>query len=108
MNLFDTNVNGFGCYWWTKHIVPLNPAQYGGVIIRTAQEIVKEQGTGDVSSPCWNSVNCTFEKSHSPFGNKPEWVTVRQAGAASMIASARWIEQAHPELRDNTMSASKA
>ncbi len=108
MNLFDTNVNGFGCYWWTKYIVPLNPAQYGGVIIRTAREIIKEQGTGDVSSPCWNSVNCTFDKSYSPFGNKPEWVTVRQAGAASMIASARWIEQAYPELRTNTMSDSKS
>jgi hypothetical protein len=108
MNLFDTNVNGFGCYWWTKFIVPLNPAQYGGVIVRTAREIIKEQGTGDVSSPCWNSVNCTAEKSHSPFGNKPEWVTVRQAGAASMIASARWIEQAHPELRHNATASSKS
>ena len=108
MNLFDTNVNGFGCYWWTKFVVPLNPAQYGGVIVRTAREIIKEQGTGDVSSPCWNSVNCTAEKSHSPFGNKPEWVTVRQAGAASMIASARWIEQAHSELRHNAMVDSKS
>ncbi len=108
LNLFDTNVNGFGCYWWTKYVVPLNPAQYGGVIIRTAREIIKEQGTGDVSSPCWNSVNCTFDKSHSPFGNKSEWVTVRQAGAASMIASARWIEQAHPEMRAGAIAKSKS
>jgi hypothetical protein len=108
MNLFDTNVNGFGCYWWTKYVVPLNPKQYGGAIIRTAKEIVKEQGTGDVSSPCWNSVNCTAEKSHSPFGNKPEWVTVRQAGAANMIAAARWIEQAHPETRHSATADSKS
>jgi hypothetical protein len=108
MNLFDTNVNGFGCYWWTKYVVPLNPKQYGGAIIRTAKEIVKEQGTGDVSSPCWNSVNCTAEKSHSPFGNKPEWVTVRQAGAANMIAAARWIEQAHPETRRSATADSKS
>lgn len=101
MNLFDTNVNGFGCYWWIKFVVPLNPKQYGGVIIRTAREIVSEQGTADVSSPCWNSTNCTFDHSHSPFGSKPEWVTVRQAGAASMISAARWIEQMHPELRDS-------
>lgn len=99
MNLFDTNVNGFGCYWWTRFVVPLNPEQYGGVIIRTAREIIGEQGTGDVSSPCWNSTNCTLDHSHSPFGNKSEWVTVRQAGAASMIAAARWIERMHPELR---------
>lgn len=98
LNLFDTNVNGFGCFWWTKYVVPLNPKQYGGVILRTAREIIGEQGTGDISSPCWNSINCTFEKSYSPFGNKPEWVTVRQAGAASMIASARWIEQIYPGL----------
>ena len=98
INLFDTNVNGFGCYWWTKYVVPLNPKRYGGVIIRTAREIVSEQGTGDVSSPCWNSTNCTLDHSHSPFGGKPEWVTVRQAGAASMIAAARWIEQMHPAL----------
>jgi hypothetical protein len=108
MNLFDTNVNGFGCYWWTKYVVPLNPALYGGVIVRTAREIISEQGTGDVSSPCWNSTNCTFENSHSPFGNKPEWVTVRQAGAASMIAAARWIEQAHPELRHCALAGSKS
>jgi len=108
MNLFDTNVNGFGCYWWTKFVVPLNPKQYGEVIIRTAREIVREQGTSDVSSPCWNSTNCTFENSHSPFGNKPEWVTVRQAGAASMIAAARWIEHAHPGLRQGAMPASKS
>jgi len=101
MNLFDTNVNGFGCYWWTKFVVPLNPKQYGGVMIRTAREIVREQGTGDVSSPCWDPTNCTLDHSHSPFGSKPEWVTVRQAGAASMIASARWIERMHPELRYN-------
>lgn len=99
MNLFDTNVNGFGCYWWTKFVVPLNPKEYGGVIIRTAREIVREQGTDDVSSPCWNRTNCTLDHSHSPFGNKPEWVTVRQAGAASMIAAARWTKQMHPELR---------
>jgi hypothetical protein len=108
MNLFDTNVNGFGCYWWTKYIVPLNPTQYGGAIVRTAREIIKEQGTDDVSSPCWNSVNCTAEKSHSPFGNKPEWVTVRQTGAASMIAAARWIEQAHPEMRHSAAADSKS
>ena len=108
MNLFDTNVNGFGCYWWTKYIVPLNPKQYGGVIVRTAREIISEQGTGDVSSPCWNSTGCTFENSHSPFGNKPEWVTVRQAGAASMIAAARWIEHAHLGLRNNATAASKS
>jgi hypothetical protein len=108
MNLFDTNVNGFGCYWWTKYIVPLNPKQYGGVILRTAREIINEQGIGDVSSPCWNSVGCTAENSHSPFGNKPEWVTVRQAGAASMIASARWIVEAHPELHRGTIADPKA
>ena len=99
MNLFDTNVNGFGCYWWGKFVVPLNPKQYGGVILRTAREIIDEQGVGDVSSPCWNSISCTAENSHSPFGDKPEWVTVRQAGAASMIAAARWIEQMYPALR---------
>jgi hypothetical protein len=108
MNLFDTNVNGFGCYWWTKFVVPLNPKQYGGVILRTAREIISEQGTGNVSSPCWNSINCTFEKSHSPFGNKPEWVTVRQAGATNMIAAARWIQQAHPELRQSAIADLKS
>lgn len=108
MNLFDTNVNGFGCYWWTKFVVPLNPKQCGGVIIRTAREIISEQGTDDVSSPCWNSTNCTLDHSHSPFGDKPEWVTVRQAGAASMIAAARWIEQAHPELRHGALAGSKS
>lgn len=108
MNLFDTNVNGFGCYWWAKYVVPLNPKQYGGAIVRTAREIIKEQGTGDVSSPCWNSVNCTLEKSHSPFGSKPEWVTVRQAGAASMIAAARWIEQTHPETCHSAIADSKS
>ena len=108
MNLFDTNVNGFGCYWWTKFVVPLNPKQFGGVILRTAREIISEQGTGNVSSPCWNSINCTFEKSHSPFGNKPEWVTVRQAGATNMIAAARWIQQAHPELRQSAIADLKS
>jgi hypothetical protein len=98
MNLFDTNVNGFGCYWWTKYVVPLNPKIYGGAILRTARQIITEQGTGDVSSPCWNSTNCTLERSHSPFGNETKWVMVRQAGAASMIASAGWIERMYPEV----------
>jgi hypothetical protein len=78
------------------------------VIIRTAREIVIEQGTGDVSSPCWNSTKCTLENSHSPFGNKPEWVTVRQAGAASMIAAARWTEHLHPELQQGAKADSKS
>lgn len=101
MNLFDTNVNGFGCYWWVKFVVPLNPKQYGAVIVRTAREIISEQGIDDVSSPCWNSTNCTFGHSHSPFGDKPAWVTVRQASAASMVAAARWIVKVHPELLED-------
>jgi hypothetical protein len=95
MNLFDPNVNGFGCYWWTKYVVPLNPKQYGGVIVRTAKEIIRQQGLGNVSSPCWNPARCSLENSSSPFGGKPEWVTVRQASASSVIAAARWIVQVH-------------
>ena len=102
MDMFDSNVNGFGFYWWTKYVVPLNPKRYGGVIVRTAREIVTDQGTGDVSGPCWNSVNCAPKDSHSEFGNMPNWVTVwvtvRQASAASMIAAANWIERTHPDI----------
>jgi hypothetical protein len=98
MSIFDTNVNGFGCYWWTKHVVPLDPAAYGGVILRTAKEIIAHQGTGDISSPCWCPVNCTPAKSHSSFGSDPSWVTVRQASAASIIAAANWISRTYPEV----------
>lgn len=98
MNLFDSNVNGFGCYWWTKYVVPLNPERYGGVILRTAENIVADQGTGNVSSPCWSVVGCTPETSHSSFGGEQGWVMVREASAASMIAAGRWIETAYPEL----------
>ncbi|MGB8481476.1 MAG: hypothetical protein WCE63_21935 [Acidobacteriaceae bacterium] len=98
MDIFDSNVNGFGCYWWSKYVVPLNPKRYGGVIVRTARQIVTDQGTGNVSSPCWNSVNCTPEKSHSVFGNELRRVTVRQASAASMIAAANWIERTYPDI----------
>jgi hypothetical protein len=96
----DPNVNGFGCYWWAKYVVPLNPGRYGQVVIRTAREIIANQGTGNISSSLWNTPKDATGRggSHSVHADTPSWAMVRDATACSIVASANWIDKTYPNL----------
>jgi hypothetical protein len=96
VNVADPNVNGFGCYWWAKYVVPLNPKRYGTPLVNTARSIVLHHGTGDLSSSLWNSDSRPDGKapdSHSTNATSGGWTFVRDASACSILAAAEWVEK---------------